>query len=313
MSPGQRQELRRAADPRERLNLIEQFQHEPPRGRPGESPPGRPPLDQPLNGGPGFSRRGDRGRLLDKLLGVSLPLGERMASSVPEMAAIVQVLEQQLPPATRTELDQLDPFSRKVRVVRITMERHPSGPPPVRVFGAPDSPTFEKVLSALPGDGQVKQFVRSRPNPEAQRAALFLALIRGLSHDMQRTIEDQIPNGDALRRFAETLPPQERQRLNELSLDERSLELQQRYLKERVPGIREFQEILTSPVMERFFRETMQRLQSDPGPRGIKGPFGPPETDRPINSPRPDGNPKDERSPAFRDPDRRKERGIPLP
>jgi len=236
-----------------------------------------------------------------------------MASSVPEMAAIVQVLEQQLPPATRTELDQLDPFSRKVRVVRITMERHPSGPPPVRVFGAPDSPTFEKVLSALPDDGQVKQFVRSRPNPEAQRAALFLALIRGLSHDMQRTIEDQIPNGDALRRFAETLPPQERQRLNELSLDERSLELQQRYLKERVPGIREFQEILTSPVMERFFRETMQRLQSDPGPRGTKGPFGPPETDRPINSPRPDGNPKDERSPAFRDPDRRKERGIPLP
>ena len=304
LSPGQRNELRRTTDPRERQRLIEQFQHEPPRDPPGESPSGRPPSVQPLIGGPG---RGDRGRLLEKLLGRNFPLGDRMGSSVPEMEAIVHVLEQQLSAETRAELDKFDSYSRKVRVVRLTMERHPLGPPPVKVFGTPDSPTFEKVLSALPDDGQVKQTIRSLPNPEAQRAALFMALIRGLSHDMQRTVEDHLPSGDALRRYSETLSSSERQRLNDLKPEERMLELQQRYLKERVPGIQELQEILTAPIMGRFFRETMQHLQNGPGPRGAKGVFPPPDVDRPGKPLRLESNSNEDRPPTSRDPDRRKE------
>ena len=309
LSPGQRNALRHTPDPRERLNVIEDFQNAPPRGRPGEPPPGHRPLDHiPPNGSPGFPGRGERARLLEQLLGRNFPLGDRLVSSVPEMTAIVQVLEQQLPPERRSELDKLDPFSRKVRVFKLALERHPLGPPPARIFGGPESTTFEKVLSVLPEDGQVKQFVRSRPNPEAQRAALFMALIRGLGNELQRTIADHLPNGDALRRFAETLTPHERERLSELTPDERVLELQQRYLKDQVPGIREFQEVLTSPVMERFFRETMQRLQSGPRPRGAKGPLGPQDADHPLNPIRPEGHPNDSRLPGARESDRRKDR-----
>ncbi len=313
LSPGQRNVLRRTTDPRERMNLIEEFQNAPPRGgRPGEPPPptGRRPFDPPPpTGGPGFPGRGDRVRLMEKLLGHNFPLGDRMVSSVPEMAAIVQVLEQQLPSEQRSELDKLDPFSRKVRVVRLTMERHPTDPPPVRIFGGPDSTTFERILSALPESGQVKQFVRSRPNPEAQRAALFLTLIRGLGNELLRTIEDHPLNSDAIRRYSESLPPQERQRLNEFGRDERFVELQQSYLKEQVPGIRELQEILASPVMEKFFRETMLRMQN-PGPRGPKGQFDTPESsDRPFSPPRPEENPKEERPAGPRYPDRRKMNG----
>ena len=277
LSPGQRHELRRTTDPRERMNLIEHFRHEPPRGRPDEPPPDQRSSEPRFpNSGPPLSGRTDRVRLIEKLLGRNFPAGDRMASSVPEMAAIVQVLEQQLPTESRAELDKLDPFSRKVRVVRLTMERHPLGPPPLKVFGGPESSTFEEVLSALPDDGQVKQFVQSRPNPEVQRSALFMALIRGLSNDLLRTIEDQPANSETLRRYSESLPPPERQRLNDLGRDERFLELQLRYFKEQIPGIREFQEILTAPLMDKFFRETLLKMQNL-GPRGLKGQFGPPE------------------------------------
>lgn len=287
LSPGQRNELRRTTDPRERMNLIEDFRHDSPRGRPDEPPPDQRSTEPRFpNSGLPLPGRTDRVRLIEKLLGRNFPAGDRMASSVPEMAAIVQVLEQQLPTESRTELDMLDPFSRKVRVVRLTMERHPLGPPPLKVFGGPESPTFEKVLSALPDDGQVKQFVQSRPNPEVQRSALFMALIRGLSNDLLRTIEDQPANSETLRRYSESLPPPERQRLDNLGRDERFLELQLRYFKEQIPGIREFQEILTAPLMDKFFRETLLKMQNL-GPRGSKGQFGPPDgADRPFNNPR---------------------------
>lgn len=289
LSPGQRHELRRTTAPRERMNLIEDFRHEPPRGRPDEpSPDQRSSEPRFPNSGPPLPGRTDRVRLIEKLLGRNFPAGDRMASSVPEMAAIVQVLEQQLPTESRTELDKLDPFSRKVRVVRLTMERHPLGPPPVKVFGGPESPTFEKVLSALPDDGQVKQFVKSRPNLEVQQSALFMALIRGLSNDLLRTIEDQPANSETLRRYSESLAPLDRQRLDNLGRDERFLELQLRYFKEQIPGIREFQEILTAPLMDKFFRESLLKMQNL-GPRGPKGQFGPLDgAARPFNNPRPE-------------------------
>ena len=275
LSPSQRNELRRTPDPRERMNFVEDFRHEPPRGRPGEPPPDPRSNDPRLpNGGPPLAARGDRMRLMEKLLGRNFPMGDRLGSSVLEMTTITQVLEQQLPSEARAEMDKLDPFSRKVRIVRLTMERHPLGPPHARIFGGPESSTFEKVMSALSEDSPIKQLTRSRPTLDAQRSALLVALIRGLGNEMQRTIEDHLPNSDALLRYSETLPPQERQRLNDLSRDERFLELQQRYLKEQVPGIRELQEILATPVMEKFFHETIQRMQNL-NSRGAKGQFGP--------------------------------------
>ncbi len=294
LSPGQRFELRRTSDSRERMNFVEDFRNGPERGRPGEPPPPDPRSNEPRppNGGPPLAVRGDRMHLMEKLLGRNFPLGDRLGSSVLEMTAITQVLEQQLPSESRAELDKLDKldsFSRKVRIVRLTLEQHPLGPPHARIFGGPESPTFEKVLSALSEDSPIRLLLKSRPNPDAQRVALLMALIRGLGHEMQRTVEDHLPNSDALLRYSDTLPQPERQRLNELNRDERFLELQQRYLKEHVPGIRDLQEILALPVMEKFFRETIQRLPHF-SPRGTKGPFGPPDsTDRSNNNLRPEG------------------------
>jgi hypothetical protein len=223
-------------------------------------------------------------RLVEKLLGRNFPMGDRLGSSVVEMNAITQVLEQQLSPESRTPLEKLDSLSRNVRIVRLTMERHTFGPPHARIFGSPESSTFDDVMSALSQDSPIKQLVESRPTLEAKRSVLLMALIRGLGHEMQRTIDDHLPNNDALLRYSETLPPQEQQRLNGLSRDERFLELQLRYLKEQIPGIGEFQEILVMPVMDKFFRETIQRLPN-PGQRGAKIPLGPPDaSERPANN-----------------------------
>ena len=294
LSPGQRFELRRTADPRERMNLVEDFRNEPERGRPGERPPPDPRSNDPRppNGGPPLAVRGDRMRLMEKLLGRDFPFGDRLGSSVLEMTAITQVLEQQLSEKSRTEIDKLDKadfFSRKVRVVRLTLEQHPLGPPHVRIFGGPESSTFDKVMSALSEDSPIKQLLKTRPNPDAQRVALLMALVRGLGNEMQRTIEDHLPNSDAIMRYSETLPPQERQRLNEYNREERFLELQQRYLKEQVPGIRELQDILKAPAMDKFLNETIKRMPNF-NPRGAKGQFGPPDgAGRPSNNLRPEG------------------------
>ena len=292
LSPGQRHELRRMTDPRDRMHFVDDLRNGPERGRPGE------PLDQrgnqarPPNGGPPLAGRGDRMRLIEKLLGHNFLAGDRLGSSVLEMTAITQVLEQQLSEKSRTELDKLeksDSFSRKVRVVRLTLEQHPLGPPHVRIFGGPESSTFDKVMSALSDDSPIKQLLKTRPSPDAQRVGLLLALVRGLGNEMQRTIEDHLPNGDAIMRYSETLPPQERQRLNELNREERFLELQQRYLKEQVPGIRELQDILKAPAMDKFLNETIKRMPNL-NPRGVKGQFGSPDgANRPSNNLRPEG------------------------
>lgn len=288
LSPGQRFELRRISDPRDRMNFVDEFRNSPERVRSGEPPMPDPRSNEPRppNGGPPQVGRGDRMRLMENLLGRNFPFGDRLGSSVLEMTAIIQVLEQQLSDDKRRELDKLDKldaFSRKVRIVRLTLEQHPLGPPHIRIFGGPDSSTFDKMVSAVSEDSPIKQILKSRPNPDAQRAALLMALIRGLGHEMQRTIEDHLPNPEAILRYADSLPQTERQRLNQLPREDRFLELQQRYLKEQIPGIRDLQEILTMPVMEKFLRETLQRLPNL-NPRGAKGQFGPPDgADRPNN------------------------------
>lgn len=266
LSPVDRHELRKTLHSDARLQLIDKLRRQPP-----AAPDLTPGSDRPPNGfgpiGPNFIGRGERPRLLDKLFGRSVPLGgDRLASFVPEMEAIVRVLETELPANVRAELEPLDPFTRQVRVVRLTLERRPSGPPAMRLFGPPMSGTFEKILAALP-DGQVKQFAGNRNlNPLEQRNAVLLALIRGLMTEMQRKVEDHRPSPETLRRFAETLSESEQRRLEELRGEERQLELQQQYLKAHVPGIAEMQQLVRQPELERFFQDMIGRMRGGLNP-----------------------------------------------
>jgi hypothetical protein len=261
LSPVDRHELRQAQDPKARRQLIEKFRRRP-------SPDMPPSSDRPPNGqlpfGPNFIGRGDRPRLFEKLFGRSVLLaGDRLASFVPEMEAIIQVLEKELPSESQgAALSSLDPLSRKVRVLRLTLERHPNVPSAaMRLFGPPGSGTFEKVLAAMP-DGQVKQFAANRnPGPLMQRNMMLMALTRGLMTEMQRHIEDHRPNPETLRRYQDKLPEAERKRLEGLNREDHQLELQLLYLKEHVPGIVELQQLIGMPEMERFFQEMIGQMR----------------------------------------------------
>ena len=268
LSPVDRHELRQAQDPEARRQLIEKFRRRPP---PGEMPE-HFPSDRPPNGPP-FGQNNVRQRMQEKLFGgMPLPLGDRFGSCVPEMEVILRVLEQELPAETHAELDKLDAYSRKVRVVRLTLERRPLGPPGFRLFG-PGHETVDKVIAALP-DGPIRQLPVNRnlnPNPNPNQpdprgTLLVMVLMRGLMTETQREIEDHRPRPDQLVAFQNKLPDSERNRLNKLNREERQLELMLLSVKQQVPGIGELQQMLSTLDMDRFIQDTNSRFRSGGGP-----------------------------------------------
>jgi hypothetical protein len=186
------------------------------------------------------------------------------------MEAIVQVLEQELSSEKRDELNKLDPYSRKVRVVRLTLERHPLGPPGFRVFGL-GSTTVEKVFAALP-EGPIRQMPANRnfnPGPtqaDPRATMLVMLLIRGLMTETQRTLEDHRPRPDQLNAFQEKLSESERTRLNKLNREDRQQELYLLYVKDLVPGIGELQQMVGTLDMERFIQDVNNRFRPGAGP-----------------------------------------------
>ena len=269
LSPVDRHELRQAQDPEARRQLIDKFRRRPPPGEmPEPSPSGRPP-----NGPPFGQNNNGRGRMLEKLFGgMTLPLGDRFGLCVPEMEAILRVLEQELPSERREELDKLDAYSRKVRVLRLTLERRPLGPPGFRIFG-PGHETVEKVVAALP-DGPIRQLPANRnlnPNPNPNQpdprgTLLVMVLMRGLMTETQRTIEDHRPRPDLLNAFQDKLSESERTRLNKLNREDRQQELMLLYVKQQVPGVGELQQMLGTLDMDRFIQDLNNRFRPGGGP-----------------------------------------------
>ena len=289
LSPVDRHELRQAQDPVARRQLIEKFRHRPlPGGMPDQFPSDRSP-NAPF--GPNLVRQ----RMLEKLFGdVPLPLGDRFGSCVPEMESILRVLEREIPSETRAEFHQLDAYSRKVRVVRMTLERRPLGPLGFRLFGS-GSETIEKVIAALP-DGPIRHLPAIRnlnpnPNPNPNqpdpRGTLFvMVLMRGLMTETQRTIEDHRSRPEQLIAFQNTLPELERNRLSNLNREERQQELHLLSVKQQVPGIGELQQLLGNLDMDRLIQDVNNRFRLGGGPtdsddrRDKKGRMPPPDGPR---------------------------------
>ncbi len=281
LSPVDRHELRQTRDPEARRRLIENLHRGPPlrdmsEPFPSDRPPNGPPFGQNNNNG--------RLRMVEKVFGgMVLPFGDRFGSCVPEMETIIRVLEHELPSETHDVLNKLDEYSRKVRVLKLTLERHPLGPPGVRIFGSSSS-TIDKVFAALP-DGPIKQVpVNRNPNPnqfDARSTLLIMVLMRGLMTETQRTLEDHRPRPDVLIGFQKKLGEAERTRLDNLNREDRQLELLQLYVKEQVPGIAELQQILGTPEMERFLKQLNNVPRPGQGPpdgddrRDKKGRFPP--------------------------------------
>ncbi len=287
LSPVDRHELRQTQDPEARRQLIDRLRHRPPNGELFE--PG--PADRPPNGPP-FGQNNAKQRMTERLFGgLTLPMGDRLGSCVPEMEAIVRVLEQELPVETHAELNKLDAYSRTVRVLRLTLEKRPLGSPVVRLFGT-GSQTIEKIVAALP-DGPVRQlpvigkFSPSLNQPDPRGGLLVMVLVRGLMTETSRRLEDHRPRPEALMAFQEKLPAAEKARLNKLSREEHQQELLTLYVKEHVPAISELQQILGASDMDRFLRDMSNRFRPGVGPpegddrRDKKGRFPPFDGSRP--------------------------------
>lgn len=267
LSPVDRHELRQTQDSEARRQLVERFRRRPP---PGEMPDQFPSERRPE--GPPFGQSNPRGRFIEKLFGgLALPFGDRLGSCVPEMETIIRVLERELPSDALEELDKLDAYSRKVRVLRLTLERRPLGPPGFRIFG-PGNATIEKVLAELP-EGPIRQMPVNRgfnPNPNPNQpdprgTMLVMVLMRGLMTETQRTIEDRRPRPDLLIAFQAKLSEAEQTRLNKMNREERQQELALLYVKEQVPGIAELQRMLGTLEMERFLQEVNNRIRPGAG------------------------------------------------
>lgn len=269
LSPVDRHALRQAQDPEARRQLIETFRRRPPPGEmaepfPSERRPDGPPFGQNNN---------IRQRSIERLFGeFPMPLADRMGTGVPEMEAIIRVLERELPTESRDELDRLDDFSRKVRVLKLSLERRPLGPPSVRIFG-PGNDVIDKVFTALP-DGPVRQFAGNRnfpPNPRPNQpdprgAMLVMVMVRGLVTETLRTIEDHRPRNELLMAHLAKLPESERARLNGMNPKDREQELMLSLVKEQVPGIAELQQMLGNQEMRRFLEDIANRIRPSAGP-----------------------------------------------
>jgi hypothetical protein len=298
LSPVDRHELRQAQDPEARRLLVERFRRRPP---PGEMSDPFPSERRP--DGPPFGQNNPRGRFIEKLFGgLAIPFGDRFGSCVPEMEAIIHVLERELPADAQAELNKLDAYSRKVRVLRLTLERRPLGPPGVRIFG-PGSANIEKVLAELP-EGPIRQMPANRgfnPNPNPNQPdprgmMLVMVLMRGLMTETQRTIEDHRPRADLLVGFQAKLSEAEQARLNKMNREERQQELALLYVKEQVPGIAELQQMLGTLEMERFLQEVNSRFRPGAGlpdgddrrdKKGRPGPLDGTRRPRELESPQP--------------------------
>lgn len=268
LSPSERHELRQTQDPEAKRQLIERFRRRPP---PGEMPDAFP-SDRPPNGVPFGQINSIRQRAIERLFGeLALPFADRMGTGVPEMDAIIRILEGELPAESRNELNNLDDYSRKVRVLRMTLERRPLGPPTVRLFGSGNE-LIDKVLAALP-EGPLRQLLTGRnfpPNPRPNQpdprgGMLVMATVRGLVTETLRTIEDHRPRNELLMAHLGKLSDSERARLNAMNPKDREQELVLLHVKEQVPGIAELQQLLGNPDMHRFLEDMANRIRPGTG------------------------------------------------
>lgn len=301
LSPVERHELRQTQDPEARRQLIERFRRRPPSEEmPEPFPSDRPPL------GPGLGQINNvRQRVIERLFGeIAMPFADRLGTGVPEMESIIRVLERELPAESREGLKKLDDYTRKVRVVRLTLERRPLGPPSVRLFGS-GGEVIDKVLAALP-EGPMRQALTSRnfpqnprPNqPDPRGGMLLMVMVRGLVTETVRTVEDHRPRTDVLMAHLEKLSESERARLSKMNPKDREQELALLSVKTQIPGIAELQEMLGHPDMRRFLEDMTSRIRPG-GPldgdrrdkNGRPGPFEgirrPREFELPPNRPEP--------------------------
>ncbi len=304
LSPVDRHALRQAQDPEARRQLIDKFRRRPP---PGEKPEPFPSERRP--DGPLFGQNNNiRQRTIERLFGeFAMPLVDRMGTGVPEMEAIIRVLEHELPAESRDELNRLDDLSRKVRVLKLSLERRPLGPPSVRIFGT-GSDVIDKVFAALP-DGPVRQFSGNRnfppnlrPNPPDPRGAmLVMVMVRGLVTETLRTIEDHRPRNELLIAHFAKLPEPERTRLNAMNPKDREQELVLFFVKEQVPGIAELQQVLGNQEIRRFLEDMANRTRPGGGPpdgddrrdkKGRPAPFEGARRPRDSESPLPPNRPE---------------------
>lgn len=295
LSPVQRSELRRETDPQARLRLIEEMRRSP------------PPED---HGFPfeGFERSAppDRMQLIRKVIG-PIRIFDQIPSSSHDATLLIDVLEKMLPAERQKEFQDYDPFTRKVRVLRDTIQRNKTLGPLQRLTGPQETEVTNKLIDALDDGSPAKQFAISKRGPE-QRMAVMGVLIRGLISELMLAIDVHFPSPEALRQFEAKLSRSEKELTDKLPPADRMVQLQQKYLEDRVPGIREFHEItlelqsiLSESLRSRppFFRPG----QGGPGDpmrrpdRGFEGDRRPGQGDD-DRRPRPDGEndrPKDRR------------------
>jgi len=272
LSPVDRHELRQTQDPEARKQLIERFRRRPP---PDEMP-GSLPLDRPGDVPPFVQNRDNpRQRTMDRLFdGLALPIADRLGTGVPEMKAVLRVLEQELTAEQRDEVKKLDDYSREVRVLRLSLEKRPLGLPSVRLFGT-GGELIDKIFAALP-EGQFRMLVSNRnfpmnprPNqPDPRGAMLLMVTVRGLITETLRTIDDHRPRNDQLLAHLEKLTESEKKRLRNLNPRERDQELAMLFVKDQVPGIAELQQVLGNPDLRRFLEDMANRLRPGAGPPG---------------------------------------------
>lgn len=295
LSPVQRNELRRTTDPQARMRLIDEWQR--------QRPPGE--MESPFEG---FDHSGppDQMQIVRKILG-PIRLFDGVPASSRDADALIRVLEQQLPAERREGLGELDPFTRKVRVVRDTLQRTKTLNAMQRLTGAQDNDVTRKLVEALEEGSPARQFVTVKRGPE-QRMAIMGVLIRGLVADLMLTVAEHFPSDAALKQFETSLSKSERDLIDKLPPADRLVQLRLKYLEQRVPGIREFREI--SLEMQAIFSQLRPNFPFD----RIR-PNGPMEGfRRPDRAPFPEGErgrppfDDDERIPPRRGDDERPEK-----
>ena len=225
LSPWQRTELRRAADTHARLRFVENLPRSFGPSLVDDLEPVGPPAQM---------------QVVRKILG-NMRLFEKAPGTARDAAALVAVLEKDLPADRRQELDQVDAFTRKVRVVRDTLQRNKDMGPMMRLTGRSDQ-VFRALLDALDDGSPSQQFVTRRPFPE-QRMTLLGLLLRGLVNDLMLTVVDRFPNEESLKQFEQRLSRSDRDFIASLPANEGRVQLQKQYLETQVPGLREFREM----------------------------------------------------------------------
>ncbi len=277
LSPLQRSELRKAPDTKSRLALIDVF-----RRRAGPDPSHWPGDQVPL------SRTPDQAHVVMKVLGNVRPPPVPPPSSE-EFAALINVLESQLPEDRRAALHKMDAFTRQVLVVNDSLQRLRGGPE--RRLSAADEQLTQRLIEAFADGSPAEQFVKSQTGP-ARHMLVYPILFRGLITELILTVDLYFPSDDEVVHFPETLSPDERDLIAKQPEREWFSEVRLMCLESKIPGIREFRAL--SRNFDLMMRPELRRRMFDRGRPGQ-----PPDGPRDPNRPEPDRNFGPDRSPPL--------------